>query len=92
MLPVCYIDLVAGGHDHEGPFEYGDNGEVEYMNMPIVFWGNGRTFNHDDWTRFPQTPVEGFGIVTDFEFFDIDGDGVDEIILSRTGDGKFCLT
>ena len=85
-----YIDLLVGGHDHEGPFDYEEGGE-QYKNMPIVFWGNGKTFNHDNYTRLPKTAIQGMGIALDFEFYDIDGDGIEEILISRTGDGRFSI-
>lgn len=83
-----YIDLIMGGHDHEGPFIY-DDGQVAYNNTPIVFWGDGNTFNTENYTRLPECKVKGMGVVVDFEVFDVDGDGIDEIIVSRTGDGMF---
>lgn len=85
-----FIDLLIGGHDHEGDHYYEEGGEP-YKNMPIVFWGNGQTFNHDNYTRLPKTAIQGMGIALDFEFYDIDGDGVEELLISRTGDGRFSI-
>lgn len=80
-----YIDLVLGGHDHEGPFKYPDDNH-EYQNMPIVFWGNGKTFNHEEYVRLPKPPVP-FGVALDYYFVDLNSDGVEEIIVVRTSDG-----
>ena len=81
------LDLIVGAHDHEGPFPSWEEPFV-YRNMPIIFWGNGETYNHADYTRLPPTNQWGFGLVTDFDFFDLDNDGIEEIILLRTGDGR----
>lgn len=76
-----FMDLIVGAHDHE----YSSTPDA-YENTPVVIWGNGTSFNHNNFTRLPKTPIKGFGIVTDFDFSDIDGDGQDEILLARTGD------
>lgn len=76
------LDLVVGGHDHQ---DYKINNE--YVNMPIVIWGDGNGFNSNDFVRLPKTPVAGLGIVNDFYFYDIDDDSKNEMILVRTGDG-----
>ena len=82
-----FLDLLVGAHDHEGPFPSWEEPFV-YRNMPIIFWGNGETYNHSDYTRLPQTNKWGYGLVTDFDFYDLDNDGIEEIILLRTGDGR----
>ena len=81
-----YLDLIMGGHDWEDDSYY-HGGDTSYSNTPIVVWGNGITFNTDDYVRLPETNNEGFGIVCDYYFKDLNNDGNDEIILSRTGDG-----
>lgn len=83
-----YVDFIAGLDDvnlwnPDIPF---DN---DYNNMSIVFWGNGETYNQTPYTRLPKTPYHGMGLVLDYEFFDIDGDGTDEVFVLRTGDGIF---
>lgn len=80
-----YVDLVLGGHDHEGPFSYPE-GESVYKNMPTVFWGNGSTFNNEDYVRLPKPPLP-YGVSLDYYFTDLNSDGVDEIIVVRTSDG-----
>lgn len=85
-----YADLISGLDDVSStwldpmlPFD-GD-----YSNMSIVFWGNGEDYCHGEYTRLPKTQYKGMGLVLDYEFFDIDNDGKDEIFLSRTGDSIF---
>lgn len=83
-----YVDLITGLDDANIwnpaiPFEN------DYNNMSIVFWGNGQSYNHDNYARLPKTPYKGMGLVLDYEFYDIDNDGVEEIFLIRTGDGIF---
>ncbi len=81
-----YIDLLINGSDHEGYFPYEE--PVTYKNMPLVFWGNGKPYSQENsTTRLPKTPKNGFGLAGDVEFYDLDSDGIDEIIISRTGDG-----
>lgn len=75
-----FLDLVIGGHDHEGK----DCGT--YTNTTCVFWGNGKSFNNNNFARLPQFR-RGYGIVLDYYFYDIDGDGQEEIFNVRTGDG-----
>lgn len=75
-----YLDLFIGGHEHEGPEWH------QYTNQTFVFWGNGATFNHDDYCRFPRFD-SGWGVTLDYIFEDLDGDGREEIINCRTGDG-----
>ena len=76
-----YLDLIIGGHD----FANLSNGQ--YINMPIVFWGNGSNYTEGDYTRLPITPTPGMGGIIDFYPYDLDKDGLDELIIVRTGDG-----
>lgn len=76
------VDLIIGGHDHHN-YSISD----KYVNMPVVIWGDGSGYFLGDYTRLPETPVKGMGIVTDFYFYDLDDDGVEELIISRTSDG-----
>lgn len=76
-----FLDLIIGGHDHDNYYEIGN-----YINMPIVLWGNGSGYNSDNYNRLPKSPIPGFGIVNDFYFYDIDKDSQNELILVRTSD------
>ena len=56
--------------------------------MPLEFWGNGKPYSQENsTTRLPKTPKNGFGLAGDVEFYDLDSGRIDEIIISRTGDG-----
>jgi len=81
-----YLDLICGGHDWEDD-SYWNGGDVSYSNCPIVMWGNGVTYKDCEVTRLPATCINGYGLVTDYIFYDLDNDGTEEIIISRTGDG-----
>ena len=80
-----YLDFICGGHSWEGPVD-SDQNEGPYNNDPIIFWGNGVSFSKERSTRLPRCSVDGFGLVCDFLFYDLDSDGKEEIIISRTGD------
>lgn len=72
-----FIDLIIGGHTFlDDP-----------NNHPArIFWGNGVDFTE---ARSIQIPgIEGWDVIVDFNFADIDNDGVSEIIINRTGDPK----
>ncbi len=75
-----FLDLFVGGHENEGGFP------ERYKNTTCVFWGNGETFNHDNVTRMPRFK-DGYGVTLDYCFYDLDGDGIEEFINVRTGDG-----
>ena len=80
-----FVDLFLGGHDHEGPFDYPE-GQVEYKNMPIVFWGDGESFKNDNLIRLPKPP-KPYGVALDYYFYDLNSDGSEEVIVVRTSDG-----
>ena len=81
-----YLDLICGGHDWED-LSYWQDGDTSYSNCPIVFWGNGVSYKDGDRCRLPEATICGYGLVTDFTFYDLDQDGTEELIISRTGDG-----
>ena len=55
-----------------------------------VFWGDSTgTYRHANATVFPK--VAGNGVVLDIDAGDIDGDGDEDIVLTRTGDGTGAL-
>ncbi|MGB4400778.1 MAG: VCBS repeat-containing protein [Daejeonella sp.] len=68
-----YLDLVIAGHEHENA-------------KTTVFWGSylGKysTSNSNVITGISQ-----WGIVIDINFIDVNGDGKEDIILDRQGDG-----
>ena len=83
-----FLDLIIGGHDWTG----NQNPDCEwwecntYNNTPIIIYGDGIDFIDNNYVRLPETSIYKQGIVTNFEFFDFDGNGQVEIILTRTGD------
>ena len=79
-----FCDFMAGLDDYLPDVSPID----DYNNMSVVFWGNGADFN-GSYTRLPKTGHKGMGLVLDYDFYDIDGDGIEEIILARTGDSVF---
>lgn len=80
-----YYDFVAGLDDY---LQVDDNPPSDYNNTTVVFWGNGIDFN-GLYTCLPKTSHKGMGLVLDYDFYDVDGDGKEEIVLVRTGDSVF---
>jgi len=75
-----YLDLFLGGHEELNEFwEYTDT-------FTKVILGSKEGFNFDNPIRFPK--VEDWGVVSDFDFLDVNNDGSNEIIISRTGSGE----
>ncbi len=70
-----YFDLLVGGHEHEGATTY-------------VYWGDasGR-YSASRSTRIPEDA--DYRIVLDFDAEDLDGDGIRELILTRTKSNPF---
>lgn len=71
-----FLDLLVGGHtisDWE-------------MRSPKIFWGNGKEFNESNSTELPA--LNGWGVSVDFNFEDLDGDNVKEILVSLTGGSR----
>ena len=75
-----YLDLLLAGHEHEGEQWH------KYTNTILVIWGDGKSFNTGNYTRLPRHK-DGYGVTLDIIFHDLDGDGQEEIISNRTGDG-----
>ncbi len=76
------IDLICAGDDTWGSEHIGWPWDVN--NMPIVFWGDG-SGAYCDYLRFPESHIRGYDGTIDMTFFDLNGDGKEEIIMSRTG-------
>lgn len=61
-----------------------------YVNPPIIFWGSeSGKFSADNATRLPATNRLGYGICNNFVVYDLNGDGVKEVIVNRCGDGDY---
>ena len=74
-----YLDIICGGHDWQW-------NSTEYDTTPLIIYGDGGSYVGNESIRLPETEIYGQGVVTDFNFFDLDDDGMDEIIITRTGD------
>ena len=75
-----YLDFVLCGND------YFDSDT--YNSPPMVLWGDGKTFTPERSAKLQETPY-GYGISHSPIFYDLNGDGVKEIIISKLGDGVF---
>lgn len=77
-----YNDMCITGSDVFEPD--GSN----YVTAPTVFWGSSSgTFGGSNFTRLPKCRL-GYAINEDLAFYDLNGDGVKEIIVERNGDGQ----
>ena len=71
-----YLDLICAGND----WDYD-----EYLTSPIILYGNGVSYSAERYTMLPKCPV-GYGLCLDTKLKDVDGDGIEELFLFRTGD------
>ncbi len=70
-----FLDLIAGGDDYLS----------DKNNQPLrVFLGNG--INYDSTRSIKLPTVPSWGVLIDINSADLDGDGIDEIIINRTQD------
>ena len=70
-----FLDLIIGGAD----------APVDNNNQPIkIMFGNG--INYDTLRSINLPLISKWGINVDFNFADLDNDGVDEIIVNKTQD------
>lgn len=70
-----FLDLIVGGH------------EMDSDNFTEIFWGNpDLKFSSSNKSQLPE--VDNYGVITDLDIFDLDGDGKNEIAVTRTG-GKW---
>ena len=76
-----YNDLCFTGEDffnHDGS---------NYVIAPMVLWGSSSgKFGGTNYSLLPKCRT-GYALNEDFVFYDLNGDGVKEIIVSRCGDG-----
>lgn len=76
-----FLDIISGGHD----WSYSS---TIYDNTTSIIYGNGINYTNSEIIRLPESTIYGQGVMTDVNFFDINNDGQDEIIVSKTGDNK----
>ena len=68
-----YLDLVIAGHTHENA-------------TPTVLWGN-YTGKYSKSRSSALPAVANWGVIIDINFIDINGDGLQDVVLNRQGDG-----
>ncbi|MBR3792800.1 MAG: VCBS repeat-containing protein [Alistipes sp.] len=85
-----HLDIIAGGHEWLTRDEFGRDIELnDYTNTSIIFWGNGSTNFDSKYDYLPKYSIKnGYGVVLDYIFYDINSDGLNEIIVLRTGDNS----
>ena len=77
-----YNDLIMCGHDHVDKTS-------GYVSMPIILWGSSSgKFGGDNYTQLPPAPI-GYGITVGFVFYDLNRDGIKEIIVNKNCDGIY---
>ena len=77
-----YKDLCFTGSDIFNPD--GSN----YICAPVVMWGNSSgKYGGTNYSLFPKCRL-GYSINEDMAFYDLNGDGVREIIIERNGDAQ----
>jgi len=69
------LDFILGGH------EWHEFDNWEWKNR--IYLGNGNGTFQPEPIRLPT--MENWQVVLDFDFYDLDNDGSDEIIITRTG-------
>jgi hypothetical protein len=69
-----YLDLVTGGHEHNG------------ANTIILLGNASGNFMTSRMVTVPA--VSSYGVVVDIDFIDYDKDGKTDVLITRTGDGK----
>lgn len=76
------LDLIIGGHEwYEAATKNTDLGGI-YENY--ILWGNGKgDFSFSNSVKLPTMKL--WGTITDFDFYDLDNDGNEEVIITRTG-------
>ena len=74
-----FLDLIMGGH--------------EFMNgnTTRIYWGNSSfKFTASLMSTIPS--IENWGVITDLDIYDLDDDGVNEVLITRTGGRPFDFT
>jgi hypothetical protein len=74
-----FLDLIMGGH--------------EFMNgnTTRIYWGNSSfKFTASLMSTIPS--IENWGVITDLDIYDLDDDGINEVLITRTGGRPFDFT
>ncbi|MDB3967570.1 VCBS repeat-containing protein [Flavobacteriaceae bacterium] len=78
------IDLLVMGHEWDYYYDWCQDNADGNCGRGKIYWGDeDAKFSEDRKSLIPI--VRNFGTSTDFDVVDLDGDGVNEIIVSRTG-------
>ena len=78
------IDLLVMGHEWDYYYEWCQNNADGNCGRGKIYWGDDQgKFDEERKSLIPI--VRNFGTSTDFDIIDLDGDGIYEIIVSRTG-------
>ena len=75
------LDLILGGHEWEEEWMSSANGTVQWRTHILKGLGSGQ---FDIENPFFLPSIENWGVITDFDMYDIDNDGNTEIIITRT--------
>ena len=75
------LDLILGGHEWEEEWMSTSLKPVQWRTHILIGLGDGQ-FDFDNPLILPE--VENWGVITDFDIYDLDNDGNNEIIVSRT--------
>ena len=79
-----YIDLLVMGHEWDYYYDSCQDNADGNCGRGKIYWGDeDAKFSEDRKSLIPI--VRNFGTSTDFDIIDLDGDGINEIIVSRTG-------
>lgn len=68
-----HLDLLVSGHEQDGQ-------------RATIFWGDG-SGDFADTARAELPAIAGLGVTVDLDAEDLDGDGLRDVLLDRTGDG-----
>lgn len=75
------LDLILGGHEWEEEWMSTANGTVQWKTHILRGLGDGQ-FDIENPILLPE--LNYWGIITDFDIYDIDNDGQFELIITRT--------
>lgn len=75
------LDLILGGHEFEKSWMSDSYKPVQWRTHILRGLGNGQ-FDIDNPSLLPIVP--DWGVITDFDMYDIDNDGLTEIMVTRT--------
>ena len=80
------LDLIMGGHEWEADW-YKNAADTIFWRTAIYLGNGDGTFDLENRILIPK--IDGWGIITDFDVYDLNNDGIWEIIITRTsGDGS----